>query len=446
MHGQKRRRTGPRDVWIEPEVTKLNQQQLRIWNQKPVGSIESNRFGALQELYEQDRSFLGTSVAEWLQPECKLSAKRHSDGNPIDCDVLIIRPHPCKPSLCNPEGTEYIENGFAADHKQFIDRFHEFGLTGRRIFSLYYCPYYMTDKKFRGLSTKNAREILGWRMLIALWLIRPKFILGTDHKICKLIASKFDSRKFESEKKPINHGVVRSLRIKGPTVIRGAQSIVVKAMKIEHPYLFSPSNKNPTTGARETFKKVTECLLQWLKEDETTKSEHDKTPMYVRLLQNAIGPVKSEPIDNTNEEEKEDFEQRVMCPAWITVDHWNLFLKPKDGACMCTECGGCGAEQKCVTNLDLFDHTTLYPRKDCYSVEWTVGPNSACDYCQCKHGHRTLGFNECMKGCPVSSTLDEIYESRHTVTERFSARDFTEKLITDASYFRNTKMNEMMAK
>jgi len=445
MIGAKRPRvTENRDVWIIPEVKELNGKHLRYWKEQKLADIESDRSGALRTLCDQDSEFLDTCVHEWLHPKCT-SVKRHSDGgNPIDCDVLILRPNPCRSCLTHKEGTAYVDEktGFMSDHSTFIHNFEAFGLHNRKVFSLYYAPFYTANKQFRGLSTKNAREILGWRALMALWLIRPTYILGANKLTCQLINAKFDSRKFEGIS-PLDYGKVKSLKIKGPLVLGRCPNIIVRAIRIDHPFLFSPNNSTPTMKSRDTFRAVTKCLQEALDEADGHRERQAGVVPYVQLLQNALRPARLVSVkqEMASEEEKEAI---AMAPTWLTVDNWNLFYAPRGGPCVCEICGGCGAEADVTLNADATDISTIYPKKTCYTTRWIKDAQRPCDRCQCKHGHRSIDFDECMQGCPVKGVCSEAYVTRHTITERFTAKEFVEQLLSCPSYFNNEKMNRMM--
>ena len=434
MNKTKRRRTGRTDVWIDRTVTGLNQTHLKQWRNLSLQTIEADRKKALDHLCRQDAEFLRTPIRSWVHGDCT-TTRRYSDGNPIDCDVLIIRPHPCKSSLTSKEGTTHRKGDYAADHLQFMDAFVSAGFTGKRVFSLYYSPYYMTDKSFRGLCTKHAREILGWRMSVALWLIRPKYILGTNTSICKLIASKFDSRQYESFQ-PIKHGIVYRHTIKSPPMIRNGKNYSVFAMRTDHPFLFSESNAKSNPKSRENFNNVARCLKQWFDQDEDDNKHKEATPMYVKLLQNAIGIAKPEfDVKKEKEEDAQEEEEQLFCPAWLTVDNWNLFYAPQSGVCECDKCGGCGAVKEWEVDWNYSQSRTIYPKKSCYSGKWLQEPSFECNRCQCVHGHRSLDFNECTSGCPEGGFVDSIHSKTHTVCERFDPVRFVDQLLKDPSCF-----------
>ncbi len=424
----------------------MNQRHIQFWKDQKPEDIETDRARYLRVLVDQDVELTNTPIKAWLEIGCR-TVVRHSRGDPIDCDVLMIRAGPCKKSASHGGDSHWKDEknpDFKTDHLGWIDALRRKGLDTERhpTHTLHYSPFYFANKPHRGFGSKTTRNILGWRFSLAVWLIRPKYILATNMIVSKFVHAGFDSRKYET-KPQMDWNYMLSIRY-GPPAFRSGKIVVSRAIRISHPYQFAPENTKIDMQARERFEDVVRFLNACFGEEESIKDKRNATDLSAALIEAALTRSQTSPFGNT-EAEIPATEECPCPPYWLSVKDWHMFSEPVTGRCECAECGGCGAQQCARVDQSLFAHDTLFPPRSTYKVEWTELADVACDRCQCiDHGHRSLDFNECIQGCPVGGFVNEVHGKLLSMTERYEPDDFLEWLIHDPGTFGNPQMVEML--
>ena len=398
-----------------------------FWKHKGKKFLEGNRLEAFKLLDKQYRELANTGklpgtegIFSWLHKDtgthCMMtSVSVNQDVNPGRPDIVILRQHPGKIALQNAENafsaSQNRGNGTAipCDHLGWVNSFRKYGfpLDHFSLISAYLCPYYMQNDKYnRDGGTKNMRNILAWRFKMLLWLLEPKYIVATNALFAKLVESGFDFNSYV-DKKGITTKFCTAKGISPPPFFSKQNVIFPMCLRMPHPYLMEcpKFSEDKRTHNRIVFTDSVRFLAAVLTGD--TEELQEGTIIVEKLeipkLQK-VAPMKGKlvlPATAVEEHDDDDEEEEEFVPVIFTLDGLNTFRQPSTGPCECAECAGCGAYQQSELRDDCTGPCrTLYYTSDSYKVYFTKPFLKKCSVCQCKHGHRSIEFNECPQGCP----------------------------------------------
>lgn len=463
----KRKRKTLQDPWISSTVTNLNVKHQSFWKHTGKKFVDGNRLEAFQILDKQHRELANTGklpgtegIFSWLHKDtgthCMMTSVSVNQGiNPVRPDIVILRQHPGKIALQNSENafstSQNRNNGTSipCDHLGWVNNFRKYGLPLDHfsLISAYLCPYYMENNKYnRDGGTKNMRNILAWRFKMLLWLLEPKYLVATNLLFAKLVESGFDFNSYV-DKKGITTKFCTAKGIAPPPFFSKKVTVYPMCLRMPHPYLmensdFSQEKRNVN---RVLFADSVRFLTAVLTGDaqELKEGTIEVKKLTIPMLQK-VAPMKGKLVLPANTEE--DAEEEKYVPNIFTLDGLNTFRQPSTGPCECGECGGCGAYQQSELKDGSFESCkTLYPTSDSYKIYFTKPSLKECVVCQCKHGHRSVEFNECPQGCPEGG-----FKERHRKLlrndEYFTNEEFMEELVHRPETFGNKKLLYVMEK